>query len=316
MNKIFIDGAVGTTGLEIRERLLGRKDLEVLSISEESRKDTESRKRILNQSDIVILCLPDEAAREAVSFIENEETRVIDASTAHRTQNGWVYGFTECSEHQSELINTAKRVANPGCYAIGSISIIRPLLEAGVLPSDWPLSINAISGYSGGGKSLIQDFEEPKNIGASETNFFAYGLDLKHKHIPEIMRWSGLSVAPIFLPSVGRFRQGMLVQVPIPMWALPKQLKTADIQNLYEEYYSGCHFIQVSPLINSISSERINPEELNGTNSLRINVFGNDNSDQLVVNAILDNLGKGASGQVVQNLNLMIGVPETVGLKS
>ena len=314
VKKIFIDGEVGTTGLEIRQRLSGRNDIEILSLSEKWRKNKNARRERINSADIVILCLPDKTAIQAVAMIDDAKTRVIDASTAHRVANDWVYGFPEYEANHSKRIALANRVTNPGCYAIASVGILHPLIKHGVLPAEWPISINAISGYSGGGRDMINSFEKI-GIGPHESsNVFFYGLTLEHKHLPEITHWAGLKNPPIFAPSVARYRKGMIIQVPITARSLPHQPKMDEIQEIYESYYKNCKFVEVSSIENNKGAKKLNPEELNGTNILRIHVYGNDKNGQIIVAGLLDNLGKGASGQVVQNLNLMIGVPESTGL--
>ena len=314
ITKLFIDGEEGTTGLGIRERLVDREDLELLSIDTSKRKDKKSRRDLINAADIVILCLPDDAAREAVDMIENKTTRVIDSSTAHRTANGWVYGFPEYSRKQKDAIAGAARVTNPGCYALASIGILRPLIESKILPPDWPISVNAVSGYSGGGKKLISAFEDA-NGSNNDKNFFYYSLNLQHKHVPEITYWSGLTHEPIFSPSVGSFFQGMIVQVPLSCWALPKISRSLiSIHQVFQEFYSGYDFIKVTELSKLKELQHLNPESLNGTNDLHIHVFSNVLTKQVIVSGVLDNLGKGASGQAVQNLNIMIGAPEYLSL--
>jgi len=312
--KIFIDGEVGTTGLQIRERLEGRKDLEFLSLGETERKDLQRRREMLNAADVVILCLPDDAARDAVAMIENDTTRVIDASTAHRTAEGWVYGFPELDRDQVKRISEAKRITNPGCYAISSVSILRPLVSTGLVPVDFPVSINAVSGYSGGGKPLIAAFEDENVTDYTDEAFRVYGLNLQHKHVPEITGWSGLEKPPLFVPSVGRFRQGMLVQVPLQLWAMPGKPQPVDVYRVLADHYAGRRFVTVPPMAELSDLKGLDPESLNGSNELRLHVFGNAGTDQAVVMAMLDNLGKGASGQAVQNLNIMLGVDEGAGL--
>lgn len=314
MARIFIDGSVGTTGLQIGERLAGRSDIELLRLAEVDRKNREKRREMLNAADIVILCLPDDAAREAVSLIDNPATRVIDASTAHRTSEGWTYGFPEYETDQREVIAGAARVANPGCYALASVAILHPLVRAGLMPSDWPVTINAISGYSGGGKGLIAAFENEEAENYTQSPFYAYGLGLAHKHVPEITRWSGLGHAPVFMPSVGRFAQGMLVQVPLPLWSLPGAPSPQAVHDCLAGHYAGQRFVSVVAAADSASMDKLEPEALNGTNELRLHVFGNPGSGQAVAMGLLDNLGKGAAGQAVQNLNIMTGVSEDEGL--
>ncbi len=313
-SKVFIDGEVGTTGLQIKARLESRNDIELLQLAESDRKNPEIKRDILNAADLAILCLPDDAAREAVALIDNPETRVIDPSTAHRTAEGWVYGFPEFDAGQRDLIAKAKRVSNPGCYAISSVAILHPLIKGGIIAPDWPATINAVSGYSGGGKGMIAEFEDESHDQNSSSSFFTYGHTLSHKHVPEITRWSGLSHAPVFVPSVGRFAQGMIVQVPLPLWSLPGPISAADIHGTLAAHYEGQACVMVAQMGVEESVHRLDPESLNGTNELRLYVFANQGGDQAVVMGLLDNLGKGASGQCVQNLNIMMGLPEMTGL--
>jgi len=312
--KVFIDGEAGTTGLQIKARLEGRGDIELLHLSESDRKNLERRRDMLNAADLAILCLPDDAAREAVALIDNPDTRVIDPSTAHRTAEGWVYGFPEYEAEQRDLIANAKRVTNPGCYAIASIDILQPLIKGGIIQPDWPATINAVSGYTGGGKSLISEFENRSSADNSQTPFFTYAHSLSHKHVPEITRWSGLSHAPVFMPSVGAFAQGMIVQVPLPLWSMPGSATPADIHDALTAHYEGQSCVTVAAFDKGSEVARLEPEALNGTNELRLYVFANEEGSQAVVMGLLDNLGKGASGQAVQNLNLMLGFPELTGL--
>ena len=312
--KVFIDGEAGTTGLQIKARLEKRPDLALLHLNDSERKDAGRRRDMLNAADLVVLCLPDDAAREAVSLIENAETRVVDASTAHRTAPGWVYGFPEYEAGQRDLIRNARRVTNPGCYAITSVAILHPLVAAGLVKSDWPVTINAVSGYSGGGKSLIAAFEDPSAENHTDSTFYAYGLTLKHKHVPEITRWSGLQHAPVFVPSVGRYHQGMIVQVPLPLWAMSGTPSVAQVHAALADFYAGQRFVTVAPLAETGGMINLDPEALNGTNELRLHVFANEAAGQAVVMGLIDNLGKGASGQAVQNLNIMLGLDEASGL--
>ena len=311
---VFIDGEVGTTGLQIRERLGNRADLSFLSLDENERKDLGRRGDMLNAADIVILCLPDEAAREAVAMIENSDVRVIDASSAHRVTDGWVYGMPEYGPGQAEKIAAASRVTNPGCYAISSVSILHPLIAGGIVPASHPVTINAISGYSGGGKQMIADFENAENGAYANTPFRVYGLGLAHKHVPEIKVRSGLDRPPLFVPSVGHFHQGMIVQVPLQLWALPGNVSVGDIHAALEDHYAGQRFVKVRPLAETADMSGLEPEALNCTNELHLHVFGNAETGQAVVMGLIDNLGKGASGQAVQNLNLMIGADPDTGL--
>ncbi|NQU55665.1 MAG: N-acetyl-gamma-glutamyl-phosphate reductase [Rhodospirillales bacterium] len=311
---VFIDGEVGTTGLQIRERLGNRADLSFLSLDESERKDLGRRGQMLNSADIVILCLPDDAARDAVAMIESDSVRVIDASSAHRVADGWVYGMPEYDAGQPEKIAAAKRVTNPGCYALTSISILHPLVAAGVIPADHPVTINAISGYSGGGKQMIADFEDQEAGAFAKTPFRVYGLGLAHKHVPEIKAWSGLEHAPLLVPSVGHFRQGMIVQVPLQLWSLPGSVTLSDVHGALVKHYAGQRFVKVKSLGETADMSGLEPEGLNGTNELHLYVFGNADTGQAVVMGLIDNLGKGASGQAVQNLNLMLGVAPDTGL--
>lgn len=314
--RIFIDGEAGTTGLQIRARLAGRDDLEFLSLTEENRKDPAARAALLNEADVAILCLPDAAAVEAVSMIENSSTRVIDASTAHRVADGWVYGFPEYEAGQREKIARASRVTNPGCYAITSVAILHPLIKSGLLAADSPVTINAVSGYSGGGRQMIASFEDDDVDNPITSAFFAYGLTLQHKHLPEITKWSGLEHQALFVPSVGRYRQGMIVQIPLQLWSLPDTPSPGDVHEALAEHYEGNQFVTVAPLSDTSAMSKIDPEMLNGSNEMRLHVFANERNGQAMVAGLLDNLGKGASGQTVQNLNIMLGVDEGRGLQA
>ena len=301
--RIFIDGEAGTTGLQIRQRLAGRADLTVVSIAEEQRKDVAARREMLNAADLVILCLPDEAAREAVQLVENPAVRVIDASTAHRTAAGWTYGFPEMSQGQRGAIAASKRVTNPGCYATGFIALVRPLVEAGLLPRDGAVTAHAVSGYTGGGKAMIAEFE------AGGPAFRAYALGRRHKHVPEMQAHAGLARPPLFAPSVGRFAQGMIVEVP-----LPGAPSVVDVHRALAEAYAGEAFVEVASLAETAAVTELQPESLNRTNRMKLHVFGQGDPGQARLIAVLDNLGKGASGAAVQNLNLMLGLPESAGL--
>jgi len=311
---VFIDGEQGTTGLQIHARLAGRKDVSMLSLPYEDRRNVDARREMLNRADIVILCLPDDAAIEAVSMIENPDVRVIDASTAHRTAEGWVFGFPEYDAAQRQRVAEARRVSNPGCYAVASISLLHPLVGAGLLPADWPVTINAVSGYSGGGKSMIAEFEDTSSASYTEAPFFVYGLTLKHKHVPEIQKHGGLTNRPLFVPSVGRFAQGMIVQIPLQLWALPGTPTPAKIHQALADHYAGCRFVTVAAPDTAAGISRLEPELVNDTNELRLHVFGNEKDGQVVLMALLDNLGKGASGSTVQNMNIMLGFDEGTGL--
>lgn len=305
---IFIDGEAGTTGLEIRERLEARSDLELILLGDR-RRDVAARREALNAADAVILCLPDDAAKEAVAMIENPRVRVIDASTAYRVDPAWTYGFAEMAPGQREKIAGATRAANPGCYPTGFIGLVRPLVSAGIIPAGWPVTVNAVSGYSGGGKAMIAEFEAG-GAGA----FRAYGLSLKHKHVPEMTLHTGLERPVLFAPAVGAYRQGMLVEVPLQLGALPGSPSVEVVHGALAEAYTDCRFVEVVELEESEAMTGIDPEGLNGTNRMRLHVFGDRAGEQVRLVALLDNLGKGASGAAVQNLNLMLGLDEETGL--
>jgi N-acetyl-gamma-glutamyl-phosphate reductase len=312
--KVFIDGAAGTTGLEIRERLAGRRDISLVQLSDSVRKDAAARARALNESDLVILCLPDDAAREAVGLIENNSVRVIDASTAHRTAPGWVYGFAEMEPDQRAKIASAARVSSPGCYPTGFLALVRPLTRAGIIPSDFPLTMNAISGYSGGGKAMIEEFESRSSPHYVETVARTYALGLAHKHVPEMQVHAKLAHPPVFAPNVGRFYRGMIVEVPLQLWALPKKTTQVQIHAVLAESYQGDALVEVAGLEEAASLKTLDAETLKNTNRMKLYVFGNEKTEQVRLVAVLDNLGKGAGGAAVQNLNIMLGLPETEGL--
>ncbi|MHA6689141.1 N-acetyl-gamma-glutamyl-phosphate reductase [Devosia sp. A449] len=305
--KIFIDGEAGTTGLQIRERLAGRRDLEVLSIAADKRKDQDERQRLLNAADVAILCLPDDAAKESVSLITNGTTRVIDASTAYRVDPDWTYGFAEMDQRQSAAIAAARFVSNPGCWPQGLIANIRPLVEAGLLPADSRLTYNGISGYSGGGKAMIADYEA---AGPSASHFMPYGLMFNHKHVPEMTAYPKLTHAPLFVPSVGDFAQGMASFVPLQLGDLASVPTGKQLHAALADHYAAIpdSFVTVAPFEATGRVEALDPQTNNGTNQLTLYVFANDSLAQALLVAVYDNLGKGASGAAVQNLNLMLGV--------
>ncbi|OAO02117.1 N-acetyl-gamma-glutamyl-phosphate reductase [Parasphingorhabdus sp.] len=307
-HKIFIDGAVGTTGLEIGERLSGRREFELVHLPEDQRKDVNARREAINDSDFVILCLPDEAAIEAVSLIENDHTRVIDASSAHRTVADWVYGFAEFRTGQREAIANARFVSNPGCYPTGFLGLVAPLIAAGLLPADWPYTVNAVSGYSGGGKALIGRFAQDADIG-----FRDYGLDLGHKHMPEMKRHAGLKYDVIFAPAVIRAYRGMLVEVPLHLKAMGVTATAGQLLDILQEHYAGSPIVSVSD--GAGCTELLLNEHDQPTDRLELFVFANASGDQVRLIARLDNLGKGAGGSTVQDLNIMAGLDETAGLR-
>lgn len=314
--RVFIDGEAGTTGLQIRERLLARRDIELISLGETERKDAGARRDALHAADVAILCLPDDAAREAAALAEGSDVRLIDASTAHRTADGWVYGFPEFRAGQRDAVIAARRISNPGCYSTGAIAILAPLVAAGLLPRDYPVTINAVSGYTGGGKALIARYEAEADSSYRPDAYWQYGLTLAHKHVPEITRWSELGHPPIFQPAVGRFAQGMLVSVPLALWALDKGPTPAAVREILAAQYGGSRFVRVAPLGETEGMKELDPQALNGTNMMELFVFGDAKTGRAVVTARLDNLGKGASGAAVQNLNLLLGMQEDAGIEA
>lgn len=314
---VFIDGEAGTTGLQVRDRLAGRYDLEIMSIADELRKDADERKRLLNHADCVILCLPDDASKQAASMVDNDRTVVIDASTAFRVDDGWTYGFPELSRSQKEEIRSSRRISNPGCYPTGFIALVRPLVDAGIVPADAPLTVNAISGYSGGGKGLIGIYEDDDH-----EPWGAYAYSMNHKHLPEMAKYTGLSKKPIFQPAVATFAQGMVVSVPLHYSLLREGTTGSEVHDALSEHYNGSTFVKVMPLGEGGAKEAgllergafLRPDSLADTNVMELFVFDNDAEERMVLCARLDNLGKGASGAAVQNLNLSLGLDEASGL--
>jgi N-acetyl-gamma-glutamyl-phosphate reductase len=313
--KIYIDGQAGTTALRIRDWLAGRDDLEVVTLPEALRKDPAARKEALRDATIVLLCLPDDAAREAAAWLADSPVRVLDASTAHRVTDGWVYGLPELVAGQRERIAKAKQVANPGCYASAAILLVRPLVDAGLIAPDTPLSIHALSGYSGGGRSLIERWEDPKRGLLKLAHEAPYSIGKLHKHIPEIIRYGALSAEPQFVPHVGPFRCGMRVEIMIPAQALPKPGTGKAMRETLAAHYDKEAFVEVKPLTDTSEADEFafDPQAHNDTNRISLCVLPHQSGHVLLM-ARLDNLGKGAAGVAIQNLNLMLGIPEGTGL--
>lgn len=313
IKRVFIDGEAGTTGLQVRERLAGRADVELIQLEEGARKDATARREALNACDAAILCLPDAAAIEAVALVENENTVVIDASTAFRVADGWTYGFAELAPGHRDAVRTSKRISNPGCYPTGFIALTRPLVDVGILKPGSALTVNAVSGYTGGGKALIKVYEEEEH-----EPWGAYGFNLDHKHLPEMAKWSMLGREPIFMPAVGSFAQGMVVSVPLHYDQLAADGQSAErLHECLRERYDGSAFVSVRDLNRMDDLERgafMRPDSLANTNKLELSVYANDKKRTAVLVARLDNLGKGASGAAVQNMNLALGLEETSGL--
>lgn len=303
---VFIDGDQGTTGLQVRQWLAGRTDLRLLQLPDAHRKSAAHRAEALNDCDVALLCLPDEAAREAVALVRRPGVRLIDASSAHRTAPGWVYGLPELAAGQSERIAAAQRVSNPGCYPTGALALLRPLVDAGLLPADHPITIHAVSGYSGRGRAGLEDHE---GAGAAAAPAFqVYGLGLKHKHLPEIRQHAGLLHAPLFVPAYGHYRQGIVLKIPLHLRQLPGGVTAARLHGALQSRYAGQPFIEVAALAEGADAQRLDPQALNGSNRLRLSVFANEGSGQVLLAAVFDNLGKGAAGAAVQNLELMLGL--------
>ncbi len=307
---VFIDGAAGTTGLEIADRLAGRSEFQLITLDNDKRKDPAAKREALNDADFVILCLPDDAAKEAVAMTTSNHTRIIDASTAHRVDPHWAYGFPEYRKGQHDRIAAARLVSNPGCYPTGFLGLVAPLVAAGLIPADWPYSVNAVSGYSGGGKALIERFES--DAGA-DIGFRTYGLDLQHKHMPEMQIHAGLTHAPIFAPSVIKAFRGMVVEVPLPLAVMPDSGTPDAIREALAAHYAGSPVVMVHD--EAAPSELLIREAQEPSDRLDLYVLGSPDGAQVRLLAMLDNLGKGASGAAVQNLNIMAGLDETSGLR-
>jgi len=312
---VFVDGQLGAVGVKIHERLNVRKDIEIIEIPEEKRKDADTKKKLLNEADIVFLCLPDDAARESVSLIKNSSVCVLDGSTAHRVTEGWVYGLPELKKEQRALIKKSKRISVPGCHPTGFVSMLYPLVAQGIVAPDYPVTCHAISGYSGGGKAMIADYTK-ENTPDYIKNPRPYALELNHKHIPEMTKIVGLSRPPIFAPTVVNVYNGEILSIPLVASYLKKKMSAADIRETLAEYYAGEQFIKVMPYPakDHLKNGYLTFTDCNGTNNLEIFVFGNE--DNILLSARYDNLGKGASGAAIQNMNIILGLPESTGLEA
>jgi len=315
MFKVFIDGQEGTTGLQIHERLKSRTDLHILKIADQDRKNSEVKQRFLNEADLVILCLPDEASRESVNLIQNDKTKVIDSSTAFRTADGWTYGIPELNKQQRDRIKKSKRLTNPGCHATGFIMALYPLIQEQIVPLDYPVFAQSVTGYSGGGKKLIRVYESVTSGQGDLRGPRHYALNLDHKHLAEMQKIPGLKYPPLFTPIVGNYYQGMVVSIPLMPRLLPKKITAKDIRDILANYYQSEPFVRVIPFESGpfLDNGFLSPLECNNTNRIDLFVFGND--EQILLASRLDNLGKGASGAAVQNMNIMLGVEESTGLK-
>ncbi|PQJ62288.1 N-acetyl-gamma-glutamyl-phosphate reductase [Photobacterium angustum] len=313
MNKIFIDGQVGTTGLQIHSRLKYRTDIEIIEIDNKYRKDASVRKEVINSSDVVILCLPDEAAKESVSLIDSHNVRVLDASSAHRVSEGWTYGLPELSKNQTLNISSAQRVSNPGCYPTGAVLLLNPLISTGLLDGNYPYSVNAVSGYTGGGRDAINRFEDSTRSDYISSTSRRYALHHEHKHIKEMQEYSGLGQKPIFQPAYGSYRQGIVLQIPIHLNAHKTGLTDDILRQTLLSYYADSAFIKVLNKSETLNIEGLDPEIHNNTNNITLAVFSPEGTDHVVLAAIYDNLGKGASGAAVQNLEIMLNLVPSDG---
>lgn len=301
---IFIDGDQGTTGLQIHGQLRDRKDIQLITLPDAHRKDPKHRAEAINSCDIAILCLPDAAAREAAESIVNPRVRVIDASSAHRTHPDWVYGFPEMTEGQAARVAQASRVSNPGCYPTGAIGLLRPLMEGGLIPDGYPISVHAVSGYSGRGRAGVEENEGPN--ASPRSQYRVYGLELSHKHAPEIQQRAGLAYRPLFVPSYGSYRQGIVLTIPLETRLLKRGVDGATLHKRLVDHYAGQEYVRVMPMEAHGVVKQLDPEALNGTNVMQLSVFANQEHGQVLLAAVLDNLGKGASGAAIQNLELML----------